>query len=123
MGMKKVLMALVVVLALVGGYWIPALAAEVAKQPAGFEWSTLLSMIIPLAVPLAIFGLKSIWDRIPKPLLPVLGPILGVAADLLLQYGGASTFGPQWGAVLGAAGVGLREIYDQVSGNAKEVSG
>jgi len=121
--MKKVLMALVVVLALVGGYWIPALAAEVAKQPAGFEWSTLLSMIIPLAVPLAIFGLKSIWDRIPKPLLPVLGPILGVAADLLLQYGGASTFGPQWGAVLGAAGVGLREIYDQVSGNAKKVSG
>ena len=123
--MKKVLAVLAVVLTLVGVCWFPAFAVEAAKPAAaaGFEWSKLFSMLIPLVVPLAIFGLKSIWDKIPKALLPILGPVLGAIADMLLQYSGASTFGPQWGAVLGAAGVGLREIYDQVSGNAKTVSG
>jgi hypothetical protein len=51
---------------------------------------------------------------IPAWLLPILAPLLGAGADIVLHYAGVVTLGATWGALLGSAGVGLREIQDQV---------
>jgi hypothetical protein len=46
--------------------------------------------------------------------LPIIAPVLGAVADIALHYAGVSTLGPLWGMVLGSAGVGLRELQDQL---------
>jgi hypothetical protein len=46
--------------------------------------------------------------------LPIVAPVLGALADIALHYAGVSTLGPTFGALLGSAGVGLREIQDQI---------
>jgi hypothetical protein len=69
---------------------------------------------IPVIVPLAIAVLKVLLPRLPKVWLPILAPILGAAADIALHQAGLA-HGPAWlGPTLGAAGVGLREVADQV---------
>lgn len=83
------------------------------------NWKQMIPMLIPLVVPLLIALLKQVWAKVPGPLLPILAPILGAGADMLSGWSGAGSFGPQWGAALGAAGVGLREIYDQNKPNKK----
>jgi hypothetical protein len=70
--------------------------------------------LIPLAVPVLIALLKMVVPSLPGVWLPLLAPLLGAAADIFLHYAGVSTLGPTWGALLGSAGVGLREIQDQV---------
>jgi hypothetical protein len=99
-----------------------ALAAEAAAKSQAFDWGKVLSPLIIVVVPLVLYGIKQAWQKIPKQLLPVLAPILGALADVLLQWSGVNTFGAQWGAAMGMAGVGLREMFDQVSGNAKKPS-
>jgi hypothetical protein len=70
--------------------------------------------LIPLAVPVLIALLKTAAPKIPSYLLPIIAPLLGSGADIALHYAGVSTLGPLWGAVLGSAGVGLRELQDQL---------
>jgi hypothetical protein len=52
--------------------------------------------------------------KIPKVALPVLAPILGAGLDILLHYAGSGTGNPVLGSMLGAAGVCVREVLDQV---------
>jgi hypothetical protein len=73
-------------------------------------WQTL----IPLIVPIAIAGLKMGVSFVPPWLLPILAPILGGLADAGLAYATGSTTNPMVGMLLGSAGVGLREIVDQL---------
>ncbi len=75
---------------------------------------TLWSALIPLVVPLILAALKLVIPKLPGWLLPILAPILGAAADIAMHYGGLATAGPGWGALLGSAGVGLRELQDQI---------
>ena len=70
--------------------------------------------LIPLAVPVIIALLKNVMPKIPGVWLPILAPLLGAGADIVMHFAGVSTLGPLWGAVLGSAGVGLRELQDQV---------
>jgi len=77
------------------------------------NWKQMVPMLIPLIVPILIGLLKQIWAKVPSRLLPILAPILGALADLLSGWAGLGSFGPQWGAAMGLAGVGLREVYDQ----------
>lgn len=76
--------------------------------------ATVWTAIIPLVVPLVIGLLKTWLPNLPKVVLPILAPILGALADIGLHFAGAPTVGPIWGAALGTAGVGLREIADQL---------
>jgi hypothetical protein len=73
---------------------------------------TCLQTLIPVLVPAAIAVLKHFVPRIPKPCLPLLAPLLGAAVDILAtqQIG----VGTALGAALGSAGVGLREMLDQI---------
>lgn len=71
--------------------------------------------LIPAAVPLVIAVVKLLLPRIPKVWLPILAPVLGALADIFIQGAqGGAIQAPWLGAALGAAGVGLREIADQV---------
>lgn len=73
-----------------------------------------LTALIPLAVPVLIALLKAFVPKIPGVALPIIAPVLGAVADIALHYAGVSTLGPLWGMVLGSAGVGLRELQDQL---------
>lgn len=71
--------------------------------------------IIPLIVPIVIAGVKALLPRVPVWVLPVLAPLLGAALDILSYYAGlVAASSPLLGAVLGGAGVAVREIQDQV---------
>ncbi len=75
----------------------------------------LVLALIPVVVPMVIAGLKALAPRVPKRLLPILAPILGGMIDAGAAYlqGGAPN--PVLAAALGSAGVGLREILDQMT--------
>lgn len=80
------------------------------------DWGALVTQtVIPLLVPLIIAGLKALIPRIPKVWLPVLAPLLGAAIDIAAYYAGVTAgASPVLAAALGSAGVGLREIVDQM---------
>jgi len=92
------------------------LAAQDAPAAPDTPTTALLTALIPFLVPIAIAALKAVLPLLPSWTLPVLAPLLGAGADMLIYYGsgGASVFSPIFGAVLGSAGVGVREIADQI---------
>ena len=69
---------------------------------------TLAQLLIPIVVPLVLAGLKRLAPSLPSLLLPVLAPFLGALSAGLTVVTDLGT-----GAVLGAAGVGVREVVDQ----------
>jgi hypothetical protein len=76
--------------------------------------ANLITILTPVVVPLLVAGVKQLSDRVPKLALPVLAIILGAVADTVNYYATGGGVGIGWGAILGAAGVGLREVVDQV---------
>lgn len=75
-----------------------------------------LLLIIAALSPLVIQMVKLIVPTLPKWSLPIAAPLLGMLADYIgsLISGGTAT--PLVGAALGLAGVGVRELIDQVGG-------
>ncbi len=80
-------------------------------------------MLIPVVVPLLIAGIKKVLPKIPGWMLPVLAPLLGAAVDIASFYATGQSLGPVWGAALGSAGVGLREVVDQLKQRVKNGAG
>lgn len=74
---------------------------------------TLITILTPVVIPLLVRVLKSSAAR-RKWILPVSATVLGVALDVLNGLATGNSVGPIWGAALGAASVGLREIVDQL---------
>jgi len=68
----------------------------------------LAQLLIPILVPLEIAAVKKLAPMLPSWLLPILAPILG---GFQAGITGISSVGA--GAVLGLAGVGVREAVDQ----------
>lgn len=75
-----------------------------------FDWT----LLIPLIVPIALAGLKYIVPKIPKAALPILAPVLGAAVEIVGHYAGLWAADPVKGAIFGALGVFIREVYDQL---------
>jgi len=76
--------------------------------------NSLLVLLIPLVVPLIIAWLKTkVFPEIPDMYLPILAPLLGALSDFIAQVSGAQTHGVVVAALLGSAGVGIRELIDQ----------
>lgn len=74
-----------------------------------------LRLLIMGVVPLLIAAAKLAIPRFPRRLIPILVPILGAALDLVGYATGAlGTSRPVAGAVLGALGLWLREVLDQL---------
>lgn len=96
---------------------LPALAAETLPNPGSPAAEALpgnwFDGLIPLLAPALIALVKVFVPRIPKALLPWLAPLLGAAVDWVGQLAGLSAGNPVMGALLGAAGVAVREAVDQ----------
>lgn len=93
---------------------LPSAFAAAAEAPAAaLPAPTLWQGLIPLVVPGLVALFKFLLPKVPKVVLPILAPILGAAADVLLHFAGLSSGGALTGAILGGAGVALREAYDQ----------
>lgn len=65
--------------------------------------------LIPVLVPMVIAGVKKVQPSIPKVLIPLLAPVLGVVASLATDH-----LSYAQGAFLGALGIAVREVVDQV---------
>lgn len=76
--------------------------------------STLLLTIIPLLVPIVVAIGKSLLPKVPTWVLPILAPALGALIDYLGSLATGAAASPVIAAALGSAGVGLREIVDQI---------
>lgn len=88
-------------------------AEAVVTTPPDANVSVWLALI-PAFVPVVLALLKTLVPKIPKVWLPVLAPVLGAGAEVALHFAGVSTGGVLVGALLGAAGLWLRELADQV---------
>lgn len=84
-------------------------AATTATATQQVNWALLL---IPVVVPVVIAIAKMLIPKLPKWTLPILAPLLGAAADYLTT--GSFGNGTIMGAIAGSAGVGLRELVDQL---------
>ena len=76
--------------------------------------SRFVLMLIPVLVPMILGLAKAEVPKLPSWILPILAPALGALIDWLTSLATGTTPNPIASAVLGAAGVGLREVYDQV---------
>jgi hypothetical protein len=95
------------------GTAIAAEATPAAPAPAAaVNW---YQALIPLLVPILIAGLKMGVAWIPGTLLPIIAPLLGGLADAGIAYATGAAANPMLGAMLGSAGVGVREIVDQLT--------
>jgi hypothetical protein len=74
----------------------------------------LIQMLTPVLVPVLIALEAKFTAKIPSWLKPILATVLGSLIDLANHYITGATFSPATGAALGAAGVGLREVVDQL---------
>jgi hypothetical protein len=73
----------------------------------------LIAAVVPLLV---AFYRAKVHPGIPKWAIPILAGALGPAIDQLLAFTTAYQGNATMAALLGVAGVGIREIYDQTIG-------
>jgi len=86
-----------------------------APLPPPNDLAALYLGLVTAIVPLVLAGVRSAAARIPSWVLPVAAPFLGAALDVGLHYSGVySSSQPLAAAFFGMAGVGLREIVDQL---------
>jgi hypothetical protein len=76
--------------------------------------------LIALLTPLIITGIKLVVPKIKTALIPVLAPVIGAILTIATYYSGHLSLGSDWkgiliGTLLGCAGVGVRELYDQLT--------
>lgn len=86
--------------------------------------TVLIQIATPIIVPSIIAGIKWLWPRIPKQILPILCPGLGASIGVVVDLLNSGAIGANtgWGALLGAVGNNVREVIDQLSGNAAKSS-
>lgn len=84
-------------------------ATTTATTTQPVNWAMLL---IPVVVPVVIAIAKMLIPKLPKWTLPILAPLLGAAADYLATNSFGN--GTIMGVIAGFAGVGLRELVDQL---------
>jgi len=72
--------------------------------------SAWLTAVIPLVIAFA----KKLVPKLPPSWLPIIAPILGAAGDALSSYLTHTTPNPALGALFGSAGVGVREVLNQI---------
>ena len=77
--------------------------------------SKLAALLIPVLVPFLIAGIKALIPKLPTWILPILAPILGALSAAV-----SGVADPGTGAVLGLAGIGVREVADQTRKAAKQ---
>lgn len=83
------------------------------------ESTSIVNILTPIVVPLIIAGFKLISAKIPTWVFPVLAPILGLLMGAISNAALQANGNILVAAALGLAGVGVREIIDQLKPEAK----
>lgn len=91
---------------------VPTIPPE--TSPGTGSLQNLLMLLIPVLVPLVIAIGKFFVPKVPGWILPIVAPALGALIDYINTLVSGTNASPLIGALLGSAGVGVREIYDQV---------
>ncbi|MGH7252898.1 MAG: holin, partial [Nitrospiraceae bacterium] len=75
-----------------------------------------LTALLPVLIPVIVAKSKALFGRLPRVCIPLVAILLGAGIELINTYltGGSLTNAGVIGGVLGAAGVGLREVFDQL---------
>lgn len=84
------------------------------------EASNLLLVLIPLLVPIIVAGIKVGIKFLPTWSLPVIAAALGELLNFLSGLAGGPTTSVLGGVLLGNAGVGIREVIDQIKNRNKD---
>ena len=69
---------------------------------------------IPIISPIVVAVVKHFFPGVPGVTLPVLATGVGAATDAVSGVATGTEISPVEGSVLGLAGVGVREVFDQV---------
>lgn len=112
----KTLLALVLsVFALTAlGQTNPPAGGSTGTVVPGGDGVSLLLILIPLVVPIVVAIGKFFIPKLPGWTLPIIAPALGALIDYLTTRATGAIASPLLAAVLGSAGVGLRELVDQL---------
>ena len=73
-----------------------------------------ITVLTPLVVPLLVVIVKKLQAFLPGWLLPIVATVIGIGLDALNGLVTGQSLGPVWGGALGAAGVAVREVVDQL---------
>ncbi len=92
-----------------------ALPADVPIQTAGQLGNSLLLLGVSVVTPMIIRLGKFLVPKIPSWVLPIAAPALVALADWISGLMGGPSVNPVLALLIGSAGVGLREIKDQVT--------
>lgn len=72
-------------------------------------------LTVAVLVPILMFGLKWIIPRLPGPLIPVIAGAIGPGVDwIVASLASIEASDPATAALVGLAGVGVREVADQL---------
>jgi hypothetical protein len=74
----------------------------------------IITFLTPILVPLLLAGVKALMPKLPSWTIPMLAPLMGILIDILNAQVTAHQSNIWVAAGLGLAGVGLREVKDQV---------
>ena len=77
--------------------------------------NTIVTYATPVIVPLVIALVKKVKPNIPSVVIPIIAPILGAVIGIIASVATNNQGNIILAAVLGMAGVGLREIKDQLT--------
>lgn len=111
--MKKLRIALIGLFFLFVCTFTLCAADTITAAPASSTTSPWLA-IIPLVVPGLVALVKVFLPKLPRVWLPILAASIGLGLAILDHFTGSLGGNPTAVAFLGAAGTGIREIYDQV---------
>ena len=108
----KLTIAALVVAIFLPVYAYAADAADVFNDPSalGSTWATLITALTPFIVA----GIKWVIPKMPTKLIPLIAGVIGLALALGAHYFIGLDVNWWQGVLLGIAGVGLRELYDQL---------
>jgi hypothetical protein len=115
--MKRLLFAALALLAFTGSALaqvtnaIPTVAGSALPQTKSEFWFWAISVVTPLIV----VGVKKVVPKIPKLLIPITTPLIGIGLGLLLNWLQRANLGWVDMAQAGALAVFIREIVDQAT--------
>lgn len=93
---------------------VPDPAPAAAPTVLGVSAQNLISMGTAILVPIILLGVKKLLPNIPGWVIPILAPMLGMLTDLVNTLATGHQSNVLLAALLGLAGVGLREVKDQI---------
>lgn len=84
--------------------------------------SEVVPYAIPFLTPLIVLGVKKYFHRVPKQVYPIIAAMAGPALDFIAAYTTNGDTSPLNAFLLGLAGVGVREVKEQIASLLKKTS-